>query len=328
MKLTSRTLSILSEMICGQSGSGTSYSWKNFPYRSSSHLTRFFRNCEIDSIHDGSVRDSWVFGVVQRLNDEPASVASLPPDSLMRVICEILDTAYFENTQLDRFAALQDLNSAIGRDNLEAYIDGSGRCQLRSLNSQANSAMSNWQNHRLTWSKEELDRRQKLTDFLENCSEDELIEDLLQRLFSLLGFRRISVSGHKDKALEFGKDLWMKYQLPTSHFLYFGIQAKRGRLDSAGKSNANVAEILNQILMMLKHPIWDPETNKKNLLDHVFIVCGGEITKQAKDWLGQHLDSDSRRQIMFMDREDILNLAIGVNLALPEKDNSNDNIPF
>ena len=38
----------------------------------------------------------------------------------------------------------------------------------------------------------------------------------------------------------------MKYTLPTQHVLYFGLQAKRDKLDAAGNSkdgNRNVAEI-------------------------------------------------------------------------------------
>lgn len=140
-------------------------------------------------------------------------------------------------------------------------------------------------------------------------------------MFAQLGFVRISVAGHTDKALEYGKDVWMKYQLPTSHFLYFGVQAKKGKLDAAAKSkNENISEVLNQIRMMLASPVWDPETNKKNLLDHVFIACGGEITKQAMAWLGEHLDQESRRHVLFLDREDILDLAAGINLPLPAKE--------
>ncbi|MGI9069765.1 MAG: hypothetical protein ACR2JB_00165 [Bryobacteraceae bacterium] len=43
-------------------------------------------------------------------------------------------------------------------------------------------------------------------------------------LFRQLGFHRITASGHKDKVLEYGKDIWMKYVLPTQHVLYFGLQ--------------------------------------------------------------------------------------------------------
>lgn len=97
--------------------------------------------------------------------------------------------------------------------------------------------------------------------------------------------------------------------------------------------NANVAEILNQISMMLGHEIFDPELNRRVLVDHAFIVAGGEITKQARNWLGGKLDASKRSQVMFMDRSDILNLFITTNLplpasALPEQPAENDEIPF
>ena len=92
-----------------------------------------------------------------------------------------------------------------------------------------------------------------LLGYLENASEDDLIEQILLPLFRQLGFHRITPAGHKDKALEYGKDIWMKHTLPTMHVLYFGIQAKKGKLDAAAgtkSDNANMAEIYNQVLMM------------------------------------------------------------------------------
>ena len=121
--------------------------------------------------------------------------------------------------------------------------------------------------------------------------------------------------------LLYGKDVWMKYTLPTLHVLYFGIQAKKGKLDSSGMSkgsSSNIGEILNQATMMLGHEIFDLETSRRVLVDHAFIVAGGGITKQAKNWLGQRLDATKRSQVMFMDRDDILNLFIITNLPLPK----------
>ncbi len=60
--------------------------------------------------------------------------------------------------------------------------------------------------------------------------------------------------------------------------------------------------------MMLAHEIFDPEANRRVLVDHAFIVAGGEITKAARNWLGNALDATKRSQVMFMDRDDILNL--------------------
>ena len=83
--------------------------------------------------------------------------------------------------------------------------------------------------------------------------------------------------------------------------------------------------------MMLAHPIFDPDTNKKVLPDHVYVACGGEITKQARNFLAEKLDAESRRHLIFMDREEILNLGIAVNLRLPDRQKKNlldDEVPF
>ena len=158
-------------------------------------------------------------------------------------------------------------------------------------------------------------------------------------MFRQLGFHRVTAAGHKDKALEYGKDVWMKYTLPTLHVLYFGIQAKKGKLDAAGvgkDGSSNIAEILNQVTMMLGHEVFDPEVSRRVLVDHAFIVAGGEITKAARNWLGNKLDANKRSQVMFMDREDILNLFTVTNLPLPKgalpatssSDEFDDDIPF
>ena len=148
-----------------------------------------------------------------------------------------------------------------------------------------------------------------------------------------LGFQRITAAGHKDKALEYGKDIWMKYTLPTQHILYFGIQAKRDKLDASGMTkadNANIAEIYNQLVMMLGHDVFDPEIGKRVLVDHGIIVAGGQITKQARNWLGNKLDATKRSQVMFMDRDDILNLYVVASLPVPGKSRPQvgDEVPF
>ena len=182
----------------------------------------------------------------------------------------------------------------------------------------------------------ETKRKDELIAFLDKASEDELIEDILLPLFRQLGFHRITAAGHKDKALEYGKDIWMKFTLPTLHVLYFGIQVKKGKLDSAGISktgNTKVAEIHNQLTLMLGHEIFDPEIGKRVLVDHAFIIAGGDITKAARNWLGGKLDATKRSQIIFMDRDDILNLFVVTNLPLPsaalkEVIPSADDLPF
>lgn len=70
--------------------------------------------------------------------------------------------------------------------------------------------------------------------------------------------------------------------------------------------------------MMLGHEIFDPEIGKRVLVDHAFIVAAGEITKAARNWLGTRLDASKRSQLLFMDRDDILNLYVVTNLPLPK----------
>jgi len=183
-------------------------------------------------------------------------------------------------------------------------------------------------------SSEEKSRRDLLAAWLDGCSEDALIEEVLLPLFRHLGFQRVTVTGHRDKALEYGKDLWMKFKLPTLHSIYFGIQAKKGKLDASGASDRNVAEIYNQLCMMLGHEIFDAEVNRRVLVDHAFIVTGGQITKAARNWLGERLDAARRSQILFMDRDDILNLFVVAALPLPVNallqapDRLEDDLPF
>jgi len=312
MKLQPRTIKELAEMICGQD-----YGEKNFIYRSSSKLTDFFSNCNLPYTHDGSTRAYWVRGVLSGLNEGLSTNIQLPADSLIKVVQELLEPADFTELDPERIGALRDINRSFEREGLEVYKDGSKKIHLRNIKNQTTSAGVVLNKRILT--KEEIEEKKKLEKFLSSASEDDIIEKVLIPIFKQLGFLRISFAGHKDKLLEYGKDIWMKYQLPTTHYIYFGIQVKKDKIDSSGKSNGNIGEILNQITMMLDSPIWDPETNRKHLLDHMFIVSAGDITKQAKNFLAEKLDIEARRRIIFLDREDILNIAISINFFLEGK---------
>lgn len=56
MKWKERTLDEIAELICGNGPPETTF----FPYRSSSYITRFFRDADTDYVHDGSTRSRWV----------------------------------------------------------------------------------------------------------------------------------------------------------------------------------------------------------------------------------------------------------------------------
>lgn len=296
-------------------------------------------------VHDGTTRPVWAAPRLTELNLGSAQSPDLPSDDLCRVISEIFDPFDFDryNEQLDqngvedpdRYANLQQaiayFNKIVKRDGLEAYIDDSDRCHIRSSGTGSTSAGISHQTRPLT--KDEIEQRRKLAKFLDNASEDNFIEKVLVPLFQRLGFRRVSATGHKDRSLEFGKDLWMKYQLPTSHWLYFCAQVKKDKIDSNNASGAkNVSNILTQARMAIDHPIFDPEANRTVLLDHLFLISAGEITKAARAWLIEQLDSGKRRHIIFMDRDEFLDQSARILLDLRFDDLpfevSDEDIPF
>jgi hypothetical protein len=326
MKFRSRNLRDIAEAIIGDS--------PHFPYRSSSYITRFFEECDLDFAHDGSTRWAWTADRVAELLNEPQPAAYSLPERFVHVLRVLMHKADAEEGDPDRKLALEVLNKPLTREGYEAFYGEDNQLYVRHTGTKTVSMAAN--PHR-PFTPDEIKRRARLVSYLDDCSEDELIEEILLPLFRQLGFHRITSAGHRDKALEYGKDLWMRYVLPTQHVLYFGIQAKKGKLDASGVSqgsNTNVAEIYNQVLMMLGHEVFDPETSKRVLVDHAFIVAGGIITKQARNWLGGKLDASKRSQVMFMDREDILNLHIVSNLPLPasasdeHQASADDEIPF
>lgn len=97
----------------------------------------------------------------------------------------------------------------------------------------------------------------------DECTEDELIEVVLLPMFRQLGYHRITSAGHVEKSLEYGKDIWMRYTLPTKHIICFGLQAMKEKIDSSSavkSGNANAANLHNQPLMMLGHGVFDTKS--------------------------------------------------------------------
>lgn len=309
MRFKDRNLRSLAEMVIGDV--------EHFPYRSSSYITRFFEECDLDFVHDGTTRWVWTADRLAELLQERQPSPYALPERFVHVLRVLMHKSDAEPDDPDRSLALAALNKPLAREGYEGFYGEDDLLYVRHVGTKTISIAAN--PHR-PFTPKEIEKREQLSSYLDGCSEDELIEEILLPLFRQLGFHRITAAGHGDKALEYGKDVWMRYVLPTQHVLYFGIQAKKGKIDSAGitkGANANVAEIHNQLLMMLGHEIFDPESNRRVLVDHAFIVAGGDITKQARNWLGGKLDATKRSQILFMDRDDILNLYVTCGLPLP-----------
>lgn len=333
LKFRERTIEELADMICGNVEEGKP---SFFKYRSSFYLTRFFRDCDTEYRHDGSTRGAWVSDVLKQILLEPQAVANALPETFVKVIYVLMDQEDAKDEPDDRPAALAALNRSLGREGYQAEYGPDRRCYGRHVATNFVSQPSLNPHRPLT--PLEIERRSKLTTYLDKASEDEFIAEVLLPLFRQLGFTRITSAGHKDKLLEFGNDVWMRHVLPTMHVLYFGIQVKKGKIDAAGVSkgsNANVGELLNQATMMLGKEVFDAETGRTALVDHAFIISAGEITKQARLWIGHRLDIAKRSQLMFMDRDDILNLYTVSPLSIPgdapppkKAPSLDDDIPF
>lgn len=321
MKFKRRNLEALGALVVGNVGRDDAENEEEaryFPYRSSTYITEFFQDLDTDHQHDGSTRHRWVADVLEQMLAEPHDGPTRPPEIFCKLIDQLMSPSERQNEGPDRSRALAQLNEVLRREGFEAFYGEDNHCYMRHIGTGTVAVTAANPHHPFTSA--EVERRTMLAAYLDVCNEDDLIEDVLQPLFRQLGYHRITAAGHRDKALEYGKDIWMRYTLPTQHVLYFGIQAKKGKLDASGVTkagNANMAEIHNQALMMLAHEIFDPETNKRVLVDHAFIVAGGEITKAARNWLGNALDASKRSQILFIDRDDILNLYVANNLPLP-----------
>jgi hypothetical protein len=84
--------------------------------------------------------------------------------------------------------------------------------------------------------------------------------------------------------------------------------------------------------MAIDHPIFDPEANRKVLLDHLFLISAGEITKAARAWLIEQLDSGQRRHIIIMDRDEFLDQSARILIDLcvdePATEITDEDIPF
>jgi hypothetical protein len=313
-----------------------------FPRRSSYYITKFFESCGLPFKHDGTTRRRWVTERLTELNRGLSKSPDFPSDEICRVISRLFEPDDFARAnrgiEIDNPEAPADVNKALEKFNelvtrygIVAYLDKTGRCFLKSTGSGFSS--EEFSQYTRPLSQEELAQRKKLAAFLDNASEDVVIERVLVPLFQRLGFRRVSATGHKDKLLEYGKDLWMKYQIPTGHWLYFCAQVKKDKIDSNNASGSkNVANVLAQTRMAIDHPIFDPEANRQFLLDHIFIISAGEITKPARTWLVGELDTSQRRHIIFMDREELLDQSARILLDLRIEDDlkalSDEDIPF
>jgi hypothetical protein len=193
MKFRSRNLRAIAECVIGDN--------ERFPYRSSSYITQFFEECDLDFVHDGSTRWAWTVSRLEELLQEPQPKANALPERFVHMLRVLMLKQDAADDDPDRTIALEELNKPLGREGYEAFYGEDNLLYIRHIGTQTLSIANN--PHR-PFTPQEIQRKDKLTTYLDTCSEDELIEEVLLPLFRQLGFHRITAAGHKDKALEYG----------------------------------------------------------------------------------------------------------------------------
>jgi hypothetical protein len=313
---SNRTMNALGSMVAGGSQNVTE---EHFVYRSAWFLTQFFQDCGHDVPFDNSSRIPWATDQLRAILADPPPRPNTLPQRFAIVIRNLMDRDdTLEGGDRERPKAIARLNRYLRAEGYEAFYGEDGQCHLRNVKTKV---VSHFELARRAITEKEREREKLLDSYLNVCSEDELIEQILTPLFRSMSYERINVPGHPNM-LEFGKDMWMRYRLPTGHSIFFAVQVKKGTVDARGRTrgdNVNAAELLTQAQMALKHPIHDPETNKKVLVDHVYLIAGGTITQPARHFIIEELDRESRRHIIFMDRAELLDQFATTTIPLPEE---------
>ena len=125
MQIGAGGLMKLAEMICGDEP------FNFFPYRSSSYLTRFFVDLDLDYVHDGSTRRHWVNDALKEINSQPSQVPSMPAPGMVKVIESLLHPENFlSNQNVDHDKALEAAKKLLATYDLTVTQKPNGQVTL------------------------------------------------------------------------------------------------------------------------------------------------------------------------------------------------------
>lgn len=115
----------LAEMICGD----TPFDF--FPYRSSSYLTRFFVDLDLDYAHDGSTRRVWVCDVLKDINKQPSVAPEMPSPAMVKIIENLLHPEHFlSDPRVDHAKALEAAKKLLRTYDLTVTQNPNGQVAL------------------------------------------------------------------------------------------------------------------------------------------------------------------------------------------------------
>lgn len=134
MKFKTRNLRSLAEMVIGDA--------PHFTYRSSSRITEFFEECDLEFAHDGSTRWAWTSDRLAELLEESSSGPYALPARFVTVFRVLMQKSDADVNDPGRSLALEALNGALGREGFEAFYDESDFLHIRHIGTRTLSEVS------------------------------------------------------------------------------------------------------------------------------------------------------------------------------------------
>lgn len=138
--------------------------------------------------------------------------------------------------------------------------------------------------------------------------EDRFCREVLEPLLHKMGFQFIRYT-HGNRR-EHGRDFIFAYETPFREHIYFGLQAKRGKI--GGGSNSKIREILHQIDTAFTVPfLYEPlNSTSKIHISCMIVAISGEFTDDALEKIQAGLPQYTFPvgSIFFWDKPKILNL--------------------
>ncbi len=125
MEIGAAGLMKIAEMICGDSP------FDFFPYRSSSNLTRFFIDLDLDYVHDGSTRRLWANDVLKELSAKKQPVPNMPSPEMVKIVEYLLHPDHFLfDERVDRYKAVEAVQVCLRTYDLTVTTQPNGLVKL------------------------------------------------------------------------------------------------------------------------------------------------------------------------------------------------------
>jgi len=149
----------------------------------------------------------------------------------------------------------------------------------------------------------------RLRDFLANASREEFVQAIVVPLLRHMGFEKVRQDRGEGCTLEFGRDIErVKFRLPMGQYLYIAVEAEVGDVDTSAYNSLQIEVILNRMRVAFERPIFDYDLYTNVYVDQAMLVASGGITKLARVYLQGSLQREERRNVTFLDQDDLVEL--------------------